>query len=216
MHTAHYRTSAHVLQLRLWNTQTGACFSSLYGHKSAVRSVAVTSDGTKAVSAGMDQRVRVWDLQTEQCLHTLRGHRGHIWTLACSSDGSKVVSGSYDKVSVWLAALRRTSPQPPTSVPGGQTIKLWDVSSGKLISSLEEQHPSEIRCLSLLPGAGLKVAVGYIGEAGSPLSTRGRGGHDSRRDPAHASQGIARTTRCASGTWSMAPWCRSWRGTERA
>ena len=52
----------------------GALILSLEGHADSVSAVAVTRDGTRAVSASDDKTLKVWDLATGQLLHDLEGH----------------------------------------------------------------------------------------------------------------------------------------------
>jgi WD40 repeat protein len=74
----------------------------LTGHTGGVRSVAVTADGTTALSGGGDGTVRVWDLATGQLRATLTGHIS-VSSVAVTPDGTTAVSGgSYDgTVRVW-------------------------------------------------------------------------------------------------------------------
>jgi len=64
--------------------------------------VAVTADGTTALSGGGDGTVRVWDLATGQLRATLTGHIS-VSSVAVTPDGTTAVSGgSYDgTVRVW-------------------------------------------------------------------------------------------------------------------
>ncbi len=73
----------------------------LTGHTGGVRSVAVTADGTTALSGG-GGTVRVWDLATGELRVTLTGHIS-VSSVAVTPDGTTAVSGgSYDgRVRVW-------------------------------------------------------------------------------------------------------------------
>src|SRR6202167_3943601 len=69
----------------------------LTGHTGGVRSVAVTADGTTALSGGGDGTVRVWDLATGQLRATLTGHIS-VSSVATAPDGATMVSGgSYER-----------------------------------------------------------------------------------------------------------------------
>ena len=50
----------------------------LKGHTGAVCGVAVTPDGTRAVSASDDKTLRVWDLATGKSLASLEGHTQRV------------------------------------------------------------------------------------------------------------------------------------------
>jgi uncharacterized glyoxalase superfamily protein PhnB len=45
----------------IWDLETGACRSMLEGYTDQVRSVAITPDGKRILSASFDKSVRVWD-----------------------------------------------------------------------------------------------------------------------------------------------------------
>ena len=64
--------------------------------------MAVSPDGTRAVSGSDDNTVRVWDLVSGQCLATLEGHSARVWSVAVNPDGTRAVSGSYDNTArIW-------------------------------------------------------------------------------------------------------------------
>ena len=73
--------------------------------------VAVTSDGSHAVSASDDQTVRVWDLARRKSVAILEGHTGPVLGVVVSGDGSKAVSASADKsLRVWdLKSIHKAS-----------------------------------------------------------------------------------------------------------
>ncbi len=50
----------------------------------------------------------------------LEGHTGKVWSVAFSSDGKTLASGSHD-----------------------ETIKLWDINSGKCLNTFRVQRPYE-------------------------------------------------------------------------
>ena len=64
--------------------------------------VAISADGTRAVSASADETVKVWDLSTGTNTATLDGHTGGVLGVAISADGTRAVSASDDEtVKVW-------------------------------------------------------------------------------------------------------------------
>jgi WD40 repeat protein len=101
--------------VKAWDVTTGAVdttlsprrsrrwFSIRYGgHKGRVNGVAISADGSRAVSAGDDGTVRMWDLTTGTGIGKLEGHIGPARGVAISADGSLAVSGGYDRtVRVW-------------------------------------------------------------------------------------------------------------------
>ena len=102
--------------IKLWNTTTAECDSTLNGHSSHVTSVAWNNDGTKLASGSYDTTVRIWSVGsagTFECESTLTGHSSAVRAVTWNPDGSMLASGSEDN-----------------------TIKLWDAQSGKEISTL--------------------------------------------------------------------------------
>ena len=78
---------------------TGECRQTLAGHTDAVLSVAVSSDGTTAVSGSADKTVRVWDLTTGECRQTLAGTRMgcSAWSSPATARRTGVGVGGQDR-----------------------------------------------------------------------------------------------------------------------
>jgi hypothetical protein len=119
------------------------------GHHGLVLSVAITGDGTRAVSGGYDGTVRVWDLATGQQQAELTGHSGQVYAVAITVDGTRAVSGGEDgAVLVWDLATGHqetelTGHSGPVSavavtadgtwVISGDidgTVRVWDLATG--------------------------------------------------------------------------------------
>jgi small GTP-binding protein len=86
----------------------------LEGHTGPVNSVALSADGSRALSGSGDNTVRVWDMASGKMLRVLEGHTGSVYAVALSADGSRALSGS-----------------------GDNTVRVWDVASGKTLRVLE-------------------------------------------------------------------------------
>src|SRR5262249_28759770 len=63
------------------------------GHDAEVYAVAVSADGTTAVSGGRDGTVRVWDLAGAAAPRVLTSHTSRVLAVAVSADGTTAVSG---------------------------------------------------------------------------------------------------------------------------
>jgi WD40 repeat protein len=104
-------------KMEVWDLETGMLLHTLTGHDghgNLSHAVAVTADGTTAVSAGgQDMTVRVWDLETGTLLRTLTGHDDWVTKVAVSADGRRAVSGGEDK-----------------------TVRVWDLETGTLLHTL--------------------------------------------------------------------------------
>ncbi len=104
------------------------------GNPSSVQSVAFSADGTFLAAGSGDNSVYVVSLKT-RAARTFKSHTGRVWEVAFSPDSGTLASGSED-----------------------QTVKLWDVQSGKLIRTLTG-HTDVIWGLAFSPN-GSVVASG--------------------------------------------------------
>jgi len=99
--------------VKIWDLETGACRATLKGHAGEVNSVAVTPDGKRILSASDDTSVRVWDASSGRELLKLDEHRGAVLSVTALWDNARVLSGGWDG------------------------LRLWDLSSGKCLETLE-------------------------------------------------------------------------------
>jgi WD40 repeat protein len=61
-----------------------------------VNTVAATSDGSTAISAGFDRTARIWDLTKPNDPATIIDHDDIVWRVAISPDDSKFATASQD------------------------------------------------------------------------------------------------------------------------
>jgi len=176
----------------VWDLATGREQATLSGHDGEVRAVAVTADGTVAVTGGgrWGGTMRVWDLATGREQATLL-HQSRVLAVAVTADGTVAVSGSYDgTVRVWDLATGRERAKLPgdpddpvwsvavtadgtVAVSGSWhgTVRVWDLATGK-----EAAHwtgDSAIIACTPLSGRPLKIAVGQ--QQGQPYLLELRG-----------------------------------------
>jgi len=64
--------------LRLWDLGTGDTIRTLEGHTGDINSVALSADGTRALSGSDDTTLRLWDLGTGDTIRTLKGHTSWV------------------------------------------------------------------------------------------------------------------------------------------
>src|SRR5262249_31411796 len=105
----------------------------LTGHTQAVRSLAVSLDGTMIATGSNDTTIKLWDVARGVPIRTLIGHTQPVISLAFTPDGSGLVSASWDK-----------------------TIKFWDPATGQLLGS----SPASVKLLSFSPDGRTLAAVG--------------------------------------------------------
>ncbi|MDO9311110.1 MAG: caspase family protein [Nitrosomonas sp.] len=84
------------------------------------RSLTLTPDGHTVISGGGSGVLTSYDPVTGQKIHDFVGHTGDVWAIAASPDSRLLVSGSAD-----------------------QTVKLWEIASGKLLLTIFHGNDGE-------------------------------------------------------------------------
>ncbi len=100
--------------LRLWDLENGQQIQIFEGHTDGIWSVAISPDGERLLSGGIDQSVRLWDLATGEQILLLEGHEGWVIEVVFTPDGNRALSGGLD----------------------GNLI-LWDLETGEIIRYLD-------------------------------------------------------------------------------
>lgn len=84
--------------------------STLRGHMGDLRAAAISPDGDRIATPGMEDDVRIWNARTGDVLLMLTGHDGPVSGLSFSPDGRRVASSSLDgTVRLWEAFDGRTA-----------------------------------------------------------------------------------------------------------
>ena len=99
----------------------------LKGHSNWVDSVAYSPDGQTVASGSNDKTIKLWNVKTGKLLQTFEGHSKWVNSVAYSPDGQTLASGSNDNSVGEVLA----------SGSFDDTIKLWNVKTGKLLQTLE-------------------------------------------------------------------------------
>jgi WD40 repeat protein len=147
--------------LQFLDSESGQVKATLQAPTGTVGNVAISPDGTTlaATSAGAGEEVWLWDTHSREMKAVLQGDRSAISGLAFSPDGKILATGT----------LTGSSPL---------VVRLWDVASGQLRTTLEnagtsgdrdeDEHSLTILAFSpnnacLATGSGLHVEpVGYF------------------------------------------------------
>ena len=142
--------------------ESGRELRCLVGHEKGIWGVALSSDGRRALSGGMDKSLRLWDLENSRQLRTFEGHTGEVRRVSFSPDGQRAMSCSFDMtMRLWAVdsgrELKWFDGQPyyiesvafsaggryaltsegytssiDPAVTGDRGIRLWDLETGKL------------------------------------------------------------------------------------
>jgi hypothetical protein len=141
------------------------------GHTDWVQAVAISDNGTVAVTGCNDAVVRVWDLINNTCKATLEGHTRSVYSVALTPDGQTAISGSIDNTAkVWdltsnscKATLQghagsvysvAFTPDGKTAISGSidHTVKVWDLTINACKATLKG-HTSEVSSVAFTPEA---------------------------------------------------------------
>jgi len=158
----------------------------LTGHSHFVQDVAISADGTHALSGSWDATLRLWDLNSGQCTTRFIGHSRDVLSVAVSADNTKIVSGSRDrkinllnvlgtlKFSIteeghkeWVSCVR-FSPNLDTplivSCGWDKLVKVWNLQNCKLRTNLVG-HTGYVNTVTVSPDGSLCASGGKDGVA---------------------------------------------------
>lgn len=85
-------TSALDSTIRLWETSTGRCLRTFFGHLEGVWALA--ADTLRIVSGAEDRMIKIWDPRTGKCERTFTGHSGPVTCIGLGD--SRFATGSED------------------------------------------------------------------------------------------------------------------------
>jgi WD40 repeat protein len=109
------------------------------GHEDSVTSVAISQDGARILTGGLDRTLRLWSAASGSMLKTMKGHTDRVNAVDISGDGALAVSGSGD----W-------------------TVRLWDVETGESLTAMEG-HSGPVNSVALTGDGAFAVSGGGDG-----------------------------------------------------
>jgi cytochrome c len=149
----------------------------LRGHGGPVRSVAVSADGSEALSGSFDTSAIRWSLTRNSAEQVLRFHRDAANAVALLRDGRAVTAGADGRIAIWRAG----APQPDTVLEGhgapivalsvspdgawlasaawDNTVRLWPLAGGA--PRALEGHTQNVNGVAFTPDGKAVVSAAY-------------------------------------------------------
>ncbi len=127
----------------------GQAAAQMRGHGGPVRAVAVSADGSFAVSGSFDTSAIRWSLARNTAEQVLRFHDGAVNAVAVLKDGRAVTAGEEGRIAVW-----RGGEQAPTTVLQGHSAPVVSLAvspDGSTLASASWDHT--VRLWPLAGGA---------------------------------------------------------------
>jgi WD40 repeat protein/tRNA A-37 threonylcarbamoyl transferase component Bud32 len=118
--------AASMEEVIVWDVRTGKQMHSLPGH----RHVALSQDGQRIASIGLDKTIKVWDVSSGELIGNLGTLPGLVSNMAFSPDGRRVAAAA--NYSVWTGR-----------------VKVWDTQTGQEVFSI--RHPDSIYTVAFSP-----------------------------------------------------------------
>src|SRR5712691_3879099 len=155
----------------------GIAHAQLRGHGGPVRALAISPDGTQAVSGSFDTSAIRWSLQRNAAVEVLRFHDGAVNAAVFLRDGRIATSGEDARIAIWTPGAPQpsavleghTAPVVALAVsPDGTTLasaswdhtaRLWTLADGA--SRVVEGHAQNVNGVAFTPDGGAFVTAGY-------------------------------------------------------
>jgi cytochrome c len=155
----------------------GPAPAQLRGHGGPVRALAISSDGSQAISGSFDSSAIRWSLRSDEAEQVLRFHDGAVNAVAFLQDGRTVTSGEDARIALW-----RPGEQTPSAVLEGHTapvvalavspdaatlasaswdgtVRLWPLAGGS--PRVLAGHTQNVNGVAFTPDGRALVSVGY-------------------------------------------------------
>jgi cytochrome c len=128
----------------------------LRGHGGPVRALAVSPDGTLAISGSFDTSAIRWSLERNAAVEVLRFHEGAVNAVAYLTDGRVATAGEDARIALW----RPGEPQPVAVLTGhtAPVVSLAVSPDGQMLASASWDHSARLWPLS---GGATRVLEGH-------------------------------------------------------
>ncbi len=123
--------------INLWNLETGQRVISYSEHEDAVMSVDFSPSNSNLLASGSrDQTIKFWNTSDEHTVQTFTGHNNEVSSLSFSPSGDELVSGGLDA-----------------------STKIWQIQSGQMLQSIDEEFSSRVITATAYSPDGSKIAI---------------------------------------------------------
>lgn len=164
----------------LMDTAAGTVIRTFAGHAGPAHGVVFSADGTRIASAGEDAKVNVYNAATAEVLRTFDGHTAAVKAAAFApNDANMVVSGGADK-----------------------QAKLWRVSDGVVLTTMDAAHDGTINQVAFTPDAQA-VLTACEDKKTRLYAIFGIGGNTLQRTFAQHTAGVRAVAASPDGKWVL-------------
>ena len=136
-------------RVRFWDIRTGAMVGEYTAHDCSITMMALSPDEVNLLTGDEEGVLKLWSIEPWEMKASWKGHENPVRGLAFTPNGRGLISGS------------STFPSSPISASEG-SLKLWDLSDGRLVHSFEGFHEGVSR-LAMFPDGRLVAVAGYWG-----------------------------------------------------